>query len=366
MSESQSIEALLDKWEDLRKKNRDASLDEFVQQNCANASSDAIADFRSKAIALALVDAKLQGEEPATGSTCDGPADDTDKRQAEPVNFSPGYDPGHGYHLVALLGRGGFGEVWKATAPGGIHVALKFVRLEGRIGEVEARSLETMKTIRHPHVMAISAHWKIDGYLVIAMELADRTLEDRFQETARPKPSGIPKAGQETARQEPQGIPKEELMIYMEEAAEALDYLNSPIHQTSEGKKISVQHRDIKPANLLICGGGIKIGDLGLVSVLVQTKASHSGMLTLSYAAPEFFNGETHPESDQYSLAVTYVYLRTGKLLFTGPDAQVMAGHLTKPPDLSELPEEERPVVMKALSKSRKHAGAPAVNLWMH
>ena len=41
-----------------------------------------------------------------------------------------------GYTLVSELGRGGFGQVWKATGPGGFPVAMKFVRLDQRLAQV--------------------------------------------------------------------------------------------------------------------------------------------------------------------------------------------------------------------------------------
>ena len=70
-----------------------------------------------------------------------------------------------------------------------------------------------------------------------------------------------------------------------------------------------------------------------------------------AYAAPEFFRGQTSDQSDQYALAVTYCQLRGGRLPFEGNQEQVMAGHLMHPPDLTMLPEAERPVVARALAK---------------
>jgi hypothetical protein len=40
---------------------------------------------------------------------------------------SVGDEPLPGYRLIAPLGMGGFGEVWKCVAPGGLHKAIKFV-----------------------------------------------------------------------------------------------------------------------------------------------------------------------------------------------------------------------------------------------
>ena len=50
------------------------------------------------------------------------------------IELRPGAEPVAGYTLIDRLGRGGFGEVWKATGPGGFQVALKFVSLDENIG----------------------------------------------------------------------------------------------------------------------------------------------------------------------------------------------------------------------------------------
>src|SRR5262249_44893318 len=70
-----------------------------------------------------------------------------------------------------------------------------------------------------------------------------------------------------------------------------------------------------------------------------------------AYAAPEFFSGQTARQSDQYCLAVTYCELRTGELPFSGSAAEVMTGHIMGTPNLSALPECERPIVGRALAK---------------
>jgi formylglycine-generating enzyme required for sulfatase activity/serine/threonine protein kinase len=251
--------------------------------------------------------------------------------------LASGQRPLPDYELVSLLGRGGFGEVWKARGPGGFHVALKFVRLEQPAGETELRALELMKEVRHAHLLATFGAWQQGSMLVIAMELADGTLLDRLR---RALANGQP------------GIPASELLEYMREAAKGLDYLNEFGSSLSgTGGPVGIQHKDVKPQNLLLAGGTVKVADFGLAKVMEHTVSSVSRGLTPAYAAPEFFKGQATRWSDQYSLAVAYCQLRGGRLPFEGNHYQLMAGHVTEPPDLSMLPPEERPVAARALAK---------------
>jgi serine/threonine protein kinase len=201
-------------------------------------------------------------------------------------------------------------------------------------GEVELRSLELMKKVRHPNLLGQFGAWQQDEMLIIAMELAEGTLLSR---QAAAVAEGQP------------GIPAEELLEYMADAARGIDYLNEP--RPEDGQPHGIQHRDIKPANLLLLGGCVKVADFGLAKVLQHSLASNTGSMTIAYAAPECINGTTSQRSDQYSLAVTYCHLRGDRLPFRGSYQQVMYGHLASPPDLSMLPAAEQPVVARALAK---------------
>src|SRR5262245_33949766 len=249
--------------------------------------------------------------------------------------WKKGSEPVPGYLLLedCAFARGGAGEVWKASGPGGIPVVLKRVVLHCTMGEAELKALELMRSISgHPHLMSIHGFWVGDTELVIATELASGSLADRLQET------------------DGAGIPFDELVEYMEEAAKGLDFLNSPIHQL-DGKLVAIQHRDVKPDNLLLVGGSVKISDFGLAKSLEKWISAHTGALTPAYAAPEYFLKQTSSRSDQYSLAASYVELRTGHCVFSGSVAQVMYGHIRNAPDLSGLSEPESRVVARALDK---------------
>jgi serine/threonine-protein kinase len=238
----------------------------------------------------------------------------------------PGLVLPRGHRLVRVLGRGGAGEVWEAEAPGGFRVALKCVNRGGDMGKSEARALRLLRSLRHPHLLTPFEAFPHQGHLVVAMELADRAVWDRY---AGVRDASLP------------GIPRDELLDYLGQAALALDYLNAG----------GVQHRDVKPQNLLLFGRLLKLGDFGLARLVRGGETGHSGVLTAPYAPPEFFRGRTSARSDQYSLAVTYCLLWGGRLPFPGSAAQVMLGHLKREPDLTMLPAAERPAVAKALAK---------------
>ena len=160
----------------------------------------------------------------------------------------PGDRPVPGYCLVTRRGRGGFGEVWEAEAAGGFRVALKMVRLPTEARSAEVSALTVVRGIRHPNLLVSFGAWQEDGVLIVGMELADRSLWDRFIEA---EDQGL------------RGIPRSELLGYLWDVASGIDHLNEPRH-TLEGRPgVGVQHRDLKPQNILLFGGGAKVADFG-------------------------------------------------------------------------------------------------------
>src|SRR3954466_10549228 len=95
----------------------------------------------------------------------------------------PATDATRGCRLMEPLGSGGFGEVWKCVAPGGILKAIKFVYgnlhsedIDAVRAEQELKALEKVKLVRHPFVLSMDLIKEIEGELLIVMELADKSL----------------------------------------------------------------------------------------------------------------------------------------------------------------------------------------------
>src|SRR5437867_1405130 len=169
------------------------------------------------------------------------------------------------------------------------------------------------------------------GELVIVMELADKNLQDVLDEN---QAAGRP------------GVLRSQLLSYLWEAAEALDLMNL---------EHGLQHLDVKPRNLFLVSNHVKVADFGLVNRLGGpdgAPAVQLGAITPLYASPEIFQGTISRHSDQYSLAIVYMELLSGRLPFNGKNSrQLLMQHVKGEPDLTPLPESVRPVVARALAK---------------
>ena len=235
------------------------------------------------------------------------------------------------YQLEDKLGSGGYGEVWRAIGPGGLPKAVKILygARHGEHAEAEMKALERMRHLRHPFLLNIERIEVVDSRLIVVTELADGNLTDRFANCRR---------------EGRHGIPRDELLGYLRDSADALDFMF---------EQHGLQHLDIKPDNILLQGNHAKVGDFGLAKDLNATNVSLVNGFTPLYAAPELFEGRPGRATDQYSLAIVYQAMLTGKPPFSGRTAaQLTAQHLRSQPDLSELQPIDRPVIARALSKN--------------
>src|SRR5690606_30720678 len=119
------------------------------------------------------------------------------------------------------------------------------------------------------------------------------------------------------------GIPRPEALGYIRQLALALDYLNAPRH-ILDNRLIGLTHRNVRPVNILVEGSTVRLGNWSMVRALLPNRpqidltdsaASHG------FLAPEAMQGKVHARSDQFSLALTYLQVRTGVLPTDEPDA---------------------------------------------
>ena len=239
-------------------------------------------------------------------------------------------EPIPGYRLCERIGAGGYGEVWRCEAPGGLVKAIKLVFgwLDDDRAARELKAMQRIKGVRHPFLLSLERIEVVDGQLMIITELADGSLKDVFEKYKK---------------QNQPGIPFDALLRDLRDAADALDYMS---------ESHSLQHLDVKPENLLMVGDRVKVADFGLVKEIQDVTASIMGGLTPIYAPPEVFDGQPTRFSDQYSLAIVFQEMLTGVLPFPGRTAaQLAAQHLNAKPRLAALPAHFQPIIGRALSK---------------
>lgn len=200
------------------------------------------------------------------------------------------------------------------------------------IEQLAARDTQQTQELTHDDLPDLHSR---AAWLVIVMELGDRTLHElQLEETRRERSqrasratrvanrsgtvlrSGNPGSKKPSAQtsfqdsddEEPLApLPVARILTYIDQAARGLDYLH----------RHEILHRDVKPQNIMLIDADAKLCDYGLASEFRNTTATTEGC-SPAYAAPEAINNRPVPSSDQYSLAVTYVELVTGRWPFSG------------------------------------------------
>src|SRR5882724_4538940 len=214
--------------------------------------------------------------------------------------FVPGTLLGGRYRIIALLGRGGMGEVYRATdLTLGQSVALKFLPEEAsknqRLLERFHGEVRVARLVSHPNVCRVYDIGEVEGMPFISMEyIAGEDLASLLMRIGRlPADKAV-----ETARKLCAGL------------AAAHDR--------------GVIHRDLKPQNIMMNKRGeVVIMDFGLAAIADQLSGPEARNGTPAYMSPEQLKGtEVTSRSDIYALGLLLYELFTGKRPYEGKSAR--------------------------------------------
>lgn len=213
---------------------------------------------------------------------------------------------GETYECEEWVGRGGFGEVFRARrVRDGRKVAIKYLASAQHSPHRFIKEARLIKEFRHSHI--------VEYVDFLQMERSDGTssyyLILEFLE-------GMPKSSlRGRLKQEPQGLSPDEVLVLFDGYLDALHYLHTG------NKRDVIIHRDIKPSNLYAPDGApdrAKVFDLGVARDVKGTATAGVIPGTLDYMPPEFATGDDRgtPQSDLYSLGLCFYEALTGKPVF--------------------------------------------------
>src|SRR6266566_212608 len=210
------------------------------------------------------------------------------------------------YHLVRLLGEGGFAEVYLGEH---IHLgtlaAIKLLHTQLTTDDMETfrKEARTIAQLEHPHIVRV-LDFGVEGktpFLVMSYA-ANGTLRQHH-----PKGSRLPLAT---------------VVIYVKQLADALQYAHDE----------KLVHRDVKPENMLIGKRQeILLSDFGIAVMAQSSRYQNAQDMagTITYMAPEQIQGKPRPASDQYSLGIVIYEWLSGTRPFQGSLTEMVGQHLS-------------------------------------
>jgi tRNA A-37 threonylcarbamoyl transferase component Bud32/cytoskeletal protein RodZ len=258
-----------------------------------------------------------------------------------------------GCRLLRVVGEGGMGEVYLAEQlnAGNRSVAVKIVRpdmLSAEDADVEdirerfKREVSLAANFNNPNILQVFYSGSEREYLYIVMVYAEEgSLSDAIRGRSRHKLT----------------LPLDIAMTVdiIKQVASALQYIHDR----------GVVHRDVKPGNVLIQiepdgHWRMMLADFGVARGPDSTNARTQVAGTFTYMAPEQFNGQYSPATDQYALAVMTYQLLAGRPPFEGVLGELTRGHMyDAPPSLRQfnpgVPPRMEAAIMRALSKDPAH-----------
>jgi serine/threonine protein kinase len=208
--------------------------------------------------------------------------------------FLPGRLLAGRYRIIALLGEGGMGEVYRADdLTLGQPVALKFLPEQAAHDEALLErfrgEVRIARRVSHPNVCRVYDVGEVDGHAFFTMEYIDgEDLASLLRRIGR--------------------LPQDK----------ALDIARQLCAGLGAAHAKGVLHRDLKPANIMLDGRGqVVIMDFGLAGVAGQIQGAEVRSGTPAYMAPEQLAGkEVSARSDIYALGLVLYEIFTGKRAF--------------------------------------------------
>jgi predicted Ser/Thr protein kinase len=215
--------------------------------------------------------------------------------------FLPGRLLAGRYRIIALLGKGGMGEVYRADdLTLGQPVALKFLPDEAArdedLLERFKNEVRIARRVSHPNVCRVYDVGDVEGHVFFTMEYVDgEDLASLLRRIGR--------------------LPEDK----------ALDIARQLCAGLAAAHSKGVLHRDLKPANIMLDGRGqVVITDFGLAGVAEQIQGAEVRSGTPAYMAPEQLQGkEVSTRSDIFSLGLVLYEVFTGKRAFSPKPADV-------------------------------------------
>jgi eukaryotic-like serine/threonine-protein kinase len=199
------------------------------------------------------------------------------------------------YEIIALLGAGGMGRVYKVRSiisqrEEAMKVLLPDFASEAELAARFMAEIRTLAGLEHPNIAQLRTAFQFENQLVMVMEYVEGTTLDK-------------QAGQS-------GASVDQMIEYSMQVLSALSY--------AHGK--GVTHRDIKPANIMVTSHGlVKLMDFGIAKSANDLQLTRPGttMGSVYYMCPEQVRGETvDARSDIYSFGVTLYEMLTGRKPF--------------------------------------------------
>jgi eukaryotic-like serine/threonine-protein kinase len=243
----------------------------------------------------------------------------------------------NGYQVIALVGRGGMGKVFKVRNVISDRVEAMKVLLDDttaapELAERFMREIKVVASLEHPNIAALRTAFRADTQLVMIMELVEgSSLCERLR------------GGRLNARY-------------------AVDCMCQVLAALSYAHKQGVIHRDIKPGNILTTPARVvKLTDFGIASKAGDARLTATGMAlgSLYYMSPEQVKAvPLDARSDLYSVGATLYECVTGNHPFLGDSFYaIMQAHLdlrpVPPIKLSpDIPVELSRIIENALEKA--------------